>query len=84
MMIKTGVEVGQTTQLLVPAVAVVQRSEVTAVYVQDEQGKVLFRQVRTGHRHGDRIIIMAGLREGEKILLDPLKAVTVLKAQRAR
>jgi RND family efflux transporter MFP subunit len=84
MMIKAGVEVGQTTQLLVPAAAVVQRSEVAAVYVQDAEGKVLFRQVRTGHRHGEHIIIMAGLREGEKVLLDPLKAVAALKAQRAR
>jgi len=83
-MIKAGVEVEQTTQLLVPAVAVVQRSEVAAVYVQDADGKVLFRQVRTGHRQGDRIIILAGLREGEKLLLDPLMAVTALKAQRAR
>ncbi len=84
MLIKVGVEVGQSSQILVPATAVVQRSEVMAVYVEDADGKVLFRQVRTGARHGDRIVILAGLREGEKVLLDPFKAVAALKAQRER
>ncbi len=84
MLIKTGVEVGKSAQILVPATAVVQRSEVAAVYVQDAAGKVSFRQVRTGRRHEDRISILAGLREGDTLLLDPFKAMNALKAQRAR
>jgi len=84
MMIKVGVEVGQSESMLVPAAAVVLRSEVAAVYIEDAEGKVLFRQVRVGSRVGENISILAGLMPGEKLLLDPLKAVTVLKAQRTR
>ena len=48
-----------------------QRSEVSAVYVLDAQGPIL-RQVRIGHRYGDRVEVLAGLDDGERIALDPV------------
>jgi len=84
MMIKVGVEVEKSEAILVPVSAVVLRSEVVAVYIEDTSGQVLFRQVRIGGRVGDQIKILAGLQPGEKLLLDPSKAVIALKSQRAR
>ena len=62
-------------RLTVPAAAVLQRSELTAVYIQPEQGRPQLRQVRLGQRLGDGSYeILAGLRAGEKVLLDPVAA----------
>lgn len=58
----------------VSASAVVRRSELTAVYIVDGAGRAQLRQVRTGHRIGDRIEILAGLEPGERVALDSLAA----------
>ncbi|HEX6828973.1 MAG TPA: efflux RND transporter periplasmic adaptor subunit [Burkholderiales bacterium] len=67
--------VGRAEKLLVPASAVLRRSELTAVYVVDAQGAPKLRQVRAGERVGDgEVEILAGLSPGEKVALEPLKA----------
>ena len=84
MFTKVSFVVGQTRRLLVPVAAVVNRSEVTAVYVLSSKGRVEFRQVRTGARRGgDTIEVLAGLDAGEKVALDPIKAGVYLKEMRA-
>lgn len=66
---------GRATRLLVPRAAVFQRSEVTAVYVIDEQGQPRLRQVRLGAA-GDAqgVEVLSGLRPGERVALEPVKA----------
>jgi RND family efflux transporter MFP subunit len=66
---------GSEPRLLVPRAAVVRRSEVTAVYVLDEQDRPRLRQVRLGEA-GDqtRIEVLAGLKPGERVALEPIKA----------
>ena len=71
MTVKVAFTVGEAQRLLVPAAALLQRSEVTAVYVLDAQGPTL-RQVRIGHRYGDRVEVLAGLDDGERIAVDPV------------
>ena len=67
--------VGRAARLLAPREAVVRRSEVTAVYVVDEKGAAHLRQVRLGAAGDERSIeILAGLRAGERVALDPVKA----------
>jgi hypothetical protein len=61
--------------LLVPKRAIVARSEVTAVYVVDGDGRVALRQVRTGGAFGERVEILAGLAAGERVALDPVAAL---------
>ena len=55
--------------------ALVRRSEVTAVYVVDAANRVALRQVRLGHRFGDRVEVLAGLKAGDRIAADPLAAL---------
>lgn len=84
MFVKVAFVVGQTRRLLIPAAAVVNRGEVTAVYVLTSQGQVEFRQIRTGARRGnDQIEVLAGMDAGEKVALDPIKAGVYLKKMRA-
>ncbi len=79
MFVKAGFVVGEADRLLVPAKALVERSEVTAVYVVDASGHTSLRQVRTGHRFDDKIEVLAGLGAGERVALDPIAAVKRLK-----
>lgn len=80
MFVKVGLLVGEATRLLVPRTAVVERSEMRALYVVAPDGRVALRQVRLGHARGDRVEILAGLAAGETIALDP--AAAGLKARR--
>jgi len=67
--------VGRAPRLLVPRAAVVRRSEVTAVYVVDEQGRARLRQVRLGSAGDEGAVeVLAGLKPGERVALEPIKA----------
>ncbi len=75
MYVKVGLVIGEAQRLLVPASALVQRSEVTAVYVvNDRTGTTELRYLRTGHRFGERVEILAGLAPGERVATDPIAA----------
>lgn len=74
MFVKVGLVVGESERLLVPRTAVIQRSEMRGVYVVAPDGRVSLRQVRLGHARGDRIEILAGLADGERVALDPVAA----------
>jgi len=80
MLLKTGFVIGEKRELAIPKRAVVYRSEVTGVYVLDK-GRVRFRQVRLGRDLDDRLVVLAGLSEGEQVALDPIAAGVALKAQ---
>lgn len=79
MFVKVGFVVGEESRILVPARSLVERSEVTAVYVVDAGGRTSFRQVRAGHRFEDKIEVLAGLQAGERVALDPVAAMKRLK-----
>jgi len=68
---------GESEKLQIPASALLQRGELSAVYVQQEQTFVL-RYVRAGKRSGQHIQIISGLRAGDVIAVNALQA---LKAQ---
>jgi RND family efflux transporter MFP subunit len=61
--------------LAIPERAVLRRSELNAVYVQGAGGQLQLRQLRLGQDAGDGFVeVLAGLREGDMIALDPVKA----------
>ena len=80
MFVKTAFVIGNASRLLIPERALVRRSEVTGVYVITGDGRVRFRQVRAGNRFDDRVEILAGLVEGERVALDPVQAGIYLKS----
>jgi len=78
--VRVGFVVGESHRLLIPADAVVRRSELSAVYVVNGD-LVTLRQVRLGRRYGDSIEALAGLSEGETVARDPVSAGIYLKEQ---
>lgn len=82
MFLKVAFLIGERQALLVPVAAVFQRSEVSAVYVVDEDGGIFMRQVRVGERVDERYLeILAGLEAGERVALDPLQAAVLLRTR---
>jgi len=81
----SGLEPGQFVALLlplqsssneirIPLGAVLRRSEVTGVYVVDDQGAPHLRQVRLGPAAGGVVTVLSGLQSGEQVALDPVAA----------
>lgn len=66
---------GKAPRLMVPRESILRRSEVTAVYVLDDRGAARLRQVRIGTVSDDKgVEVLAGLKAGEKVALEPVKA----------
>ena len=80
MLVKTRFKIGETKVLAVPEIAIARRGEVTGVYLVDDDDNVALQQVRTGREMGNGMIqILTGLKDKDKIALDPLKAAIYLK-----
>jgi RND family efflux transporter MFP subunit len=75
MFVKVAFVVGEAERLLVPAASVVDRGDVTAVYVIDATGRTSLRQIRPGHRFDGKVEVLAGLAAKERIATDPIAAM---------
>ncbi|MCY0964030.1 efflux RND transporter periplasmic adaptor subunit [Parathalassolituus penaei] len=74
-------QTGEREAIMVPADAVLQRSEVSAVYVKTN-GVLKLRQVRTGNRQDQQVEILAGLSAGDEIATNALAALAELGSQK--
>lgn len=75
MFARVGFAGGERQALRVPATAVVERGQLTGLFVVDgEQARL--RWIRTGHAADGRVEILSGLRAGERYVLDPPASLT--------
>ncbi|TAN00195.1 MAG: efflux RND transporter periplasmic adaptor subunit, partial [Rhodanobacteraceae bacterium] len=81
MTVKVAFTGGATARLLVPLSALVQRGELSAVYVVAADHSVSLRQLRLGHRYGDEVEVLAGLAAGDRVARDPAAAALYLSKQ---
>jgi membrane fusion protein, multidrug efflux system len=72
-------QTGEREAMMVPVSALVERSEVTAVYVLEGQ-QLKMRQVRVGTHLGDQVEILAGLSAGDQLATDGYAALAELAA----
>jgi len=68
-----GVPVAAPAGLSIPLAAVLRRGELTAVYAAQSDRFVL-KAVRLGAPQGDTVPVLAGLKAGERIAADPVRA----------
>jgi hypothetical protein len=74
---------GQAEKMTVPAVAVIRRGEVAAVYVQAPDGRLALRQVRLGDPVGKgELEVLAGIVPGERVVTTPVEAGIRLRTGR--
>ncbi|WP_439531762.1 efflux RND transporter periplasmic adaptor subunit [Marinobacter adhaerens] len=71
MLVKVSVPVASRETLWIPFSSLIQRSELRAVFVLDDQDQPRLRQVRTGVRDIGRLEVLAGLSEGERVVTNP-------------
>jgi hypothetical protein len=77
--------IGRARKLLIPAAAIVRRTEVAAAYVVTPQGAVELRQLRLGEPAGEaEIEVLAGLKAGEAVALEPFAAAAAMRGAAAR
>lgn len=75
MFVKTSFVLGEAALVLIPVSSLVERGEVTAVYVLDDAGQISLRQIRVGHRFEGKVEVLAGLQAGDRIATDPRAAM---------
>jgi multidrug efflux pump subunit AcrA (membrane-fusion protein) len=66
---------GTKPALTVPDQCILERGQLTFVYVVDPSRIARMRLIQPGKRHGDRVEVLSGLNEGDQVILEPLSAV---------
>jgi len=65
------IRLGETPRIAVPEEALVERAGVTGVFVLVAADEVRFRSIQTGRRFDRAVEVLAGLRPGDRVVLDP-------------
>jgi len=79
--IKTGMiaravfDTGSREALLIPATAVIERGQLSGVFVVDENNRATLRWIKLGPPREDRIEVLSGLQPGERYLPAPTAEV---------
>jgi RND family efflux transporter MFP subunit len=64
---------GRKEVLLVPKSAIVEKGQLTGVYVVDDRGVMTYRMVRAGRSFGNRVELLSGVRADEAIAVAGLE-----------
>ncbi|MEW6127257.1 MAG: efflux RND transporter periplasmic adaptor subunit [Acidobacteriota bacterium] len=67
---------GQKQALTVAQKSLVQQGQLTGVYVVDDNHIARFRLIKTGKTLGDRVEVLSGLNDGERIVVDNVAQVS--------
>lgn len=81
MSVKVNMITDNRQPLFVPMSAIVKRGELVGVYVLTDN-RALLRQVRIGNQQDDKVEVLSGLSQGEKVAIDPQATLVWLIAQR--
>ncbi|CAB5139213.1 Probable Co/Zn/Cd efflux system membrane fusion protein [Olavius algarvensis associated proteobacterium Delta 3] len=71
MFARVEVPVGEAGMLLIPSSAVLQRGQLTGIYLVDEEQIARFRLIRTGKAFGDSVEVLSGLKDGDRFVVSP-------------
>jgi multidrug efflux pump subunit AcrA (membrane-fusion protein) len=66
---------GTRSVMTVPRSAIVERGQLTGLYVVDD-GHARLRWIRKGRSHGDRVEVLSGLEVGDRYVTSPPAALT--------
>ncbi|MFP5400545.1 MAG: efflux RND transporter periplasmic adaptor subunit [Gammaproteobacteria bacterium] len=79
MFVKVRLATGEKQAIRVPAAALVERNEMSGVYVRRADGTPELRQVRTGRRGDGKVEILSGVAAGEIVWRDAKAALQALR-----
>jgi multidrug efflux system membrane fusion protein len=61
--------IGQKQGMTVPLSAIIERGQLTGIFVLDQANTARLRLVKTGKQYGSRIEILSGLNQGERVVV---------------
>lgn len=64
---------GKKQGILIPGRAVVEKGQLTGVYIVDDHGVMAYRIIRTGQVQGDLVEVVSGIKPGERIAVSGLE-----------
>ena len=67
---------GQKQAITIPRGAITERGQLVGVFVVDESGTARLRLIKTGKAYGDRVEVLTGLNDGERIVVDRVETVS--------
>ena len=67
---------GKKETITVPQKAILQRGQLLQVYVVDSSQTARMRLIKTGKTFGDRVEILSGIRDGERIIIEGMERVS--------
>lgn len=67
---------GHRQAITIPQRAIVERGQLVSVFVVDDSGIARLRLIKTGKAYGDRVEVLTGLSDGERIVIDGVEAVS--------
>jgi multidrug efflux pump subunit AcrA (membrane-fusion protein) len=73
---RAGFSAGQRQVISVPEQAITRRGQLTGVFILDESGIARLRLIKTGKTFGERVEVLAGLNEGERVVATRVEAVS--------
>jgi multidrug efflux pump subunit AcrA (membrane-fusion protein) len=65
MFVRVRLPIGKQQILAVPASAIVERGQLTGIFVVDDSNVIRLRLIRTGERRGDLVEVLSGLAPGD-------------------
>jgi RND family efflux transporter MFP subunit len=71
--VRVRIPVGKKEIILVPEKAIVQKGQLTGVYLVDDRGVVTYRLIRTGITYADGTEIISGLTVGDRIITEGIE-----------
>jgi RND family efflux transporter MFP subunit len=66
---RVSIPVGRKEALLVPRESLVERGQLTGVYVVGKDEVITYRLIKTGRSYGGKIEVLAGLSSGERVIV---------------
>ena len=69
------IPVGESGMLLIPYTAVLQRGQLTGIYLVDGEQVARFRLIRVGKTFGDSVEVLSGLKDGDRFVVSPPPAM---------
>lgn len=66
---------GKRETILVPKESVVEKGQLVGVYAVDNKGVITYRLIKTGKMYNEKVEVLSGLSNGDRIVVDGLEKV---------
>jgi multidrug efflux pump subunit AcrA (membrane-fusion protein) len=59
----------ENSELFLPKTSLIEKGQLKGIYTYSEDGLAILRWVRTGKEYQDKVEILSGIREGDRVII---------------